>query len=110
MSEQLSREQRRQLIDLLAALPCTRTEDDRHSLLAGIPPRLRPPCAGNIMTALGSMIEHLEALETLDSGESALAIFVENAWETVKGTTPGRELEDLLNSLGGGASRLAELR
>ncbi len=112
MSELLTRELRRRLLAALAAVPITDTPQGRATLLANLPPRLQDQiaCDGPKATAISTMIQVLERVDELESGESALCLVIEAARDTVEGAELGRELEDILNSLGGGASRLAALR
>ncbi len=112
MSEPLTRELRGRLLTALAAVPATDTPQGRATLLANLPPKLQNQiaCDGPKAIAISTMLQVLERVDELDSGESALCIVIEAALDTVKGAELSRELEDILNTLGGGASRLAALR
>jgi endonuclease G, mitochondrial len=94
---------RKRLLDLLVGLPGIQDFSFRTSLLFGIPDNVMAGLTRNAGMAMADVATYLHELERLGrleaTGERPLVIIIENALRATRGTTLGRELEELRAAL-----------
>src|SRR5689334_7219471 len=101
----LSRAQRRRLLDALTALPALDAAAARDLLLQDLP--AGAPRADIKSVDLALIVSAADAWGMLDEGTDALLVLLQNALDFSRGTAQGRELQALYDELSSPVAQLA---